>query len=325
MVMIRFYFSILLLISVIFGPLSSWANKPKETYAMVVFLKGSDFFNWAYSGVQDAAKNLGDHIQVELHGPETWDAILEAHTIFQLIERRVDGIIVTAGNARALVPAINKAIEAGIPVITFDSDAPDSKRLAFVGTDNYRAGYTAGILMAQWVGIDGALGVSSYPGPSHLMERLQGFKQGVASIHPTIPIFEINDEGKIRSAQPRIAALLNAHPEVNGIFAAHGNPTEGAVKAAQAVASRQVHVLGFDFSQEVIQLIESNQLRATVGQDPYLMGYMSLLLAHTAKHTAPDTPPFRKLPSHIDTGTQILDKSNIAPFKMGPPCCQTSN
>ena len=93
-----------------------------ERYGMVVFLKGSEFFNWAYAGMRDAAKMLGDNIQVELQGPAEWDASLEARAIEQLIAKRISGIVVTAGEANALVPAINKAVGAGIPVITFDSD-----------------------------------------------------------------------------------------------------------------------------------------------------------------------------------------------------------
>lgn len=319
------YCSLFLWLGMAIGGTTVWSQNRTETYAMVAFLKGSEFFNWSFSGMQDAAKNLGSHIQVELHGPEQWDAILEARTILQLIERRVDGIVVTAANPQVLTPAINQAIAAGIPVITFDSDAPNSKRLAFVGTDNFRAGFNAGVLMAQWLKGQGALGVSTYQGPSHLMERLVGFKRGVASINPSIPIYEVDDEGHIPTAEPRILALLKAHPEIKGIFASHGNPTTGAVKATQALLpEREVAVLGFDFSRNVIDLIEGGKLRATVGQDPYLMGYMGLLLAHTAQHASPSSPqsPFGRLPKTIDTGVQILDQSNIAVLKKGPPCCQ---
>ena len=107
-----------------------------ERYATVVFLSGSEFFNWAHAGMRDAAALLGPHVTVELQGPAEWDASLQARSIEQLIARQIDGIVVTAGEASALVPAIDKAIAAKIPVITFDSDSPASKRLAFVGTNN---------------------------------------------------------------------------------------------------------------------------------------------------------------------------------------------
>ena len=72
---------------------------------MVVFLKGSEFFNWAYAGMLDAAKLFGPHVKCELQGPAEWDATMEARAIMQLISRQVDGIVVTAGEANTLQPA----------------------------------------------------------------------------------------------------------------------------------------------------------------------------------------------------------------------------
>ncbi len=67
------------------------AEKKEQTYAMVVFLNGSEFFNWAYAGMADAAKLLGEHVKVELHGPKDWDATLEAKAIIQLSEVSIRG------------------------------------------------------------------------------------------------------------------------------------------------------------------------------------------------------------------------------------------
>ena len=109
----------------------------EELYGMVVFLKGSEFFNWCYQGMVDAAARIGPHVKTELQGPAEWDASLEARAIEELTAKGATGILTTAGDAAPMVPSINAAIEAMIPVITFDSDAPASKRLTFVGTQNY--------------------------------------------------------------------------------------------------------------------------------------------------------------------------------------------
>src|SRR5512137_1552738 len=103
-------------------PGSTAGTVRQERYAAVVFLSGSEFFNWSYAGMRDAAKMLGPHVQVELQGPAEWDASLEARTVEQLTARKIDGLAVTAAEANALIPAIDKAVGAGIPVITFDSD-----------------------------------------------------------------------------------------------------------------------------------------------------------------------------------------------------------
>lgn len=121
-----------------------------ETYGMVVFLKGSEFFNWCYAGFQDAAATVG--AKTELQGPADWDASGEAKAVEQLIAKQVKGIAVTAGDADTLVASINAAIAAKIPTLTFDSDSPKSNRMLFVGTDNYNSGYQAGKALGKALG-----------------------------------------------------------------------------------------------------------------------------------------------------------------------------
>lgn len=294
----------------------------EETYAMVVFLKGSEFFNWAYAGMLDAAKLLGPHVKCELQGPAEWDATMEARAIMQLISRKVDGIIVTAGEANTLQPAIDKAIEQQIPVITFDSDSPTSKRLAFAGTNNYNAGYVAGKTMAEWLDGKGAIGISTFKGPDHLDKRVSGFQDAVAEYAPDIKIYDVDDEGKIERAGAKITAMLKAHPEITGIFASHGNPGPGSAQAVRDLNLQgKVHIMAFDFGGAVVELIEKGEIRATVGQNPYLMGYYGMLMAYAAKHPTDvksKNQPLGHTPEILDTGVRILYKEDMAPLKDVP-------
>lgn len=294
----------------------------EETYAMVVFLKGSEFFNWAFAGMLDAAKLLGPHVKCELQGPAEWDATMEARAIMQLISRQVDGIVVTAGEANTLQPAIDKAIEQQIPVITFDSDSPTSKRLAFAGTNNYNAGYVAGKTMAEWLDGKGAIGISTFKGPDHLDKRVSGFKDAIAEYAPDIKIYEVDDEGKIERAGPKITAMLKAHPEITGIFASHGNPGPGSAQAVRDLNLQgKVDIMAFDFGGAVVELIEKGEIRATVGQNPYLMGYYGMLMAYAAKHPTDvksKNDPLGHTPEILDTGVRILYKEDMAPLKDVP-------
>ena len=305
------------------APGGAAAPAAQERYAAVVFLSGSEFFNWAYAGMRDAARMLGPHVQVELQGPAEWDASLEARTIEQLVARKIDGLAVTAAEANALVPAIDKAIGAGIPVITFDSDAPGSKRLAFVGTNNYNAGWAAGKAMAEWLGGSGQVGVSTFPGPDHLKKRLDGFTAALAQFGAAIKIAAIvNDEGDVAKAETQITAMLQANAAITGIFCAHGNPGPGAAAAVRNMGLKgKVQILAFDFGAPVIELIESGEIKGTVGQNPYLMGYMSMVLAYSAKHPTEvpsDRPGFGHVPGNIDTGVTVLYKGDIARYRTVP-------
>ena len=295
----------------------------QERYATVVFLSGSEFFNWAHAGMRDAARALGSHVQVELQGPAEWDASLEARTVEQLVARKIDGLVVTAAEANALVPAIDKAMASRIPVITFDSDSPGSQRLAFVGTNNYNAGFAAGKAMAEWLGGTGQVGVSTFPGPDHLKRRVDGFTAALAQFAPQIKIAAIvNDEGDVARAESQITAMLQANPGITGIFCAHGNPGPGAAAAVRNLGLQgKVQILAFDFGTPVIELIESGEIKGTVGQNPYLMGYMAMLLAYSARHPTDvnlSRPGFGPCPENIDTGVKILYKADIARYRAVP-------
>jgi len=262
-------------------------------------------------------------VQVELQGPAEWDASLEARSLEQLTARKIDGVAVTAGEANALIPAIDRAVAAGIPVITFDSDSPGSKRLAFVGTDNYNAGWAAGKAMAEWLVGAGRVGVSTFPGPDHLKKRLDGFAAALARFAPGITIAAVvNDEGDVAKAETQITAMLQADPGITGIFCAHGNPGPGAAAAVRNLGRQgQVQILAFDFGTPVIELIESGEIKGTVGQNPYLMGYMSMLLAYSARHpTAVPSgrPGFGPVPATIDTGVTVLYKGDIGRYRTVP-------
>ena len=294
----------------------------EETYGMVVFLKGSEFFNWCYQGMVDAAARIGPQIKTELQGPAEWDASLEARAIEELTAKGVSGILATAGDAAPMVPSIDAAIEAKIPVSTFDSDAPDSNRLTFVGTQNYQAGYKAGEAMAEWLGGKGKIAISTFPGPDHLARRVQGFKDALAANAPDIVTVEINDEGKVDVAETQLTAALQADPEITGIFGAHGNPGPGAAAAVRSTGRQgQVQIMAFDFGMPVIELIDKDEIKATVGQNPYLMGFTAMLLAYGAKQPTSMAFPHGLGPcvaAPVDTGVNILYKEDVQVYKQAP-------
>lgn len=297
-------------------------DQPKETYGMVVFLKGSEFFNWAYAGMRDAAARLGPNVEVQLLGPAEWDASLEAREIEQLVARGVDGIIATAGDAQTMNSAIDRAIAAGIPVVLFNSDAPESQRLAFVGTNNYNAGCEAGKAVAAWHGDAAVVGISTFPGPDHLARRQQGFEDCLKAAAPGATIAQVvNDEGRVDRAEAAVTAMLQANPAINVVFGAHGNPGPGAASAVRTLGLQgKVDILAFDFGVPVLELIQSGEIKATVGQNPYLMGYMAMMVAYGARHETEITAGtgFGPYPSLIDTGVRILGPDDVSQF-MNPP------
>jgi ribose transport system substrate-binding protein len=278
-----------------------------EIYAMVSFghkeregEKNANFFFYAYSGIVDAAKLIDPDIKIEWHGPNAWDPVPEIKAIQELTARQVDGIVVTAADETALDPSINAAIRAGIPVINFDADSPASERLTFVGTDNYKAGYLAGQTMAKGLGGQGDVAVSTIRHAKHLAERLQGFEDAMHRFSPKSQVHIAYDSGNIdmdesghqdfTEYRQSYIRMMKAHPEIRGLFATYASPGAGAAEAVDELGLQgKIYVLTFDFDELIIKLIGVGKAQATVGQDPYMMGYVSMILLHAARH-APEMP-----------------------------------
>lgn len=291
------------------------------TYAMVTFLKGSEFFNWAFMGMRDVAKLIDPDIKVELRGPSTWDATQEAQAIRELTARGVDGILTTAGASHTMVPAINAAIERGIPVVGFDSDPVFSKRLGYATTNQFKAGKAAGEAVAEWLKGKGQVITSTNPGIEYLVTRLNGFKAGLEGTDIEI-VTEVNDEGKITTAETKITAALQAHPETDAIFCAHGNPGIGAAAAVKNTGMQdQVDIMAFDFGKKVVKEIDEGNIRATVGQNPYLMGWYGMFMLWSANQeteVVSRNEPFGYVAPAIDTGVSILYKEDVQQY-LHPP------
>jgi ribose transport system substrate-binding protein len=291
-----------------------------QHYGMVVFLKGSEFFNWAYAGFQDAAATVG--ATTELQGPADWDASAEARAVDQLVAKGVKGIAVTAGDADTLTASIDASIAAGVPILTFDSDSPKSKRLLFVGTNNYNAGFAAGVSVGEQLGDNARVGVSLIPGLDSITHRLEGFKAGLASVAPGAQVVtEVNDEGDLQKAETVNTAMLQANPEINVIFCGHGNPATGAFAATRNVGRDQgddkVHVVAWSIDVPILQGVEDGEFGSTVAQNPYMMGVQSFWqlwsAAHPTQFDSMTNPGFGHVPTaDIDTGVKILRQGDPA-------------
>src|SRR5271157_2797950 len=256
----------------------SKAADPKERYGMVVFLKGSEFFNWAYAGFQDEAATLG--ATTELQGPADWDASAEARAVDQLVAKGVKGVAVTAGDADTLTASIDAGLKAKVPVLTFDSDSPKSHRLLFVGTNNYNAGYQAGLAVAKLLGDKARVGISRIPGLDSINHRVAGFTDALK-----------------KTATGALAATRNVGRDQDG--------------------PNKVYVVAWAIDVPILQGVEKGDFGMTVAQNPYMMGVQSMLelwsAAHPTQFDSMTNPGFGQVPtSDLDTGVKILVKGDPA-------------
>ena len=293
-------------------------HEQEERYVFVASNVNLPYWQEAQAGLTDAAKQLG--VKSELTGPEKFDPQEQLRAFQKVVESKPAGIMISVTRPELFQDAINAAIAQGIPVITVDSDAPNSKRIMFVGTDNFRAGGESAKRMADILKGQGQVVVITIPGQLNVDERLRGVNETLKK-YPGIKIVQaIDDKGDPRVANDNIAALLKAKAKIDGIIALEASGGSGAAEALHRLDVK-IPIVGFDKDPETLDWIDRGGITATVTQKPYVMAYYALKFAddlhHNAVHDFKDwrTAPAPPMPTFVDTGTAVVDKSNAKVFR----------
>jgi simple sugar transport system substrate-binding protein len=258
-------------------------------------------------GVLDAAKQLG--VDAELVGPVGGGADKQVAELETLITRGVDGLAVASATTDALAPVINKALAAGIPVITFNTDNPASKRMAFIGQDLVASGLAAGEQLVKRMGTKGNVIVFTLDAAAQWsVDRVGGFKEHVSK-YPDIKIVQVvNTGGEMTQAYGAVENAMRANPNVNGIYATDCCSTPAVGKWIEDNKKmNQYTFIGFDELDMQLQQVKTGSLNVTLGQNPYKQGFESVKMLH--EFLTKGTEPKRS-----DTGVDVIDSSNIDQF-----------
>jgi ribose transport system substrate-binding protein len=290
----------------------------EERYVFVASNINLPYWQEAQAGLTDAAKQMG--VKAELVGPEKFDPQAQLAAFQQAVASKPSGILISVTKPDLLQDAINGAIAQGIPVITVDSDAPNSKRVMFVGTDNVRAGGESAKRMADILKGQGQVVIISVPGQLNMDQRLEGVNDTLKK-YPGIKIVQtIDDKGDPRVANDSMSALLKAKAKIDGIICLEASGGSGAAEALHRLDAK-IPIAGFDKDPETLDWIDRDGITATVTQKPYVMAYYALKFAddlhHNAVHDFKDwrTAPAPPMPTFVDTGTAIVDKNNLKAFR----------
>jgi ribose transport system substrate-binding protein len=295
-------------------------HQPEERYLFVAFNTGLPYWQEADAGLTDAAKQLG--VKAELTGPAAFSPNDELTAFQQAVAQKPSGILLSASNPEIFKAPIAAAIQQGIPVICVDADSPESSRILFVGTDNFRAGQQSGKRMGELLGGKGNIAVITIPGQYNLEERLRGVNDALKK-YPAIKIVKtIDDKGDSRAAYDAISALTQGQDKPNGIICLEASGGAGAADALHRVdLDGKIPIVSFDKDPETLDWIQRGGITATVVQKPYVMSYYGLKflddLHHNAVHEFKDwrTAPAAPIPAWVDTGTAIVDKNNLVVFR----------
>jgi ribose transport system substrate-binding protein len=294
---------------------------PNERYVMITFLSGIEFWVPARKGMEHAAKQLG--VKASYQGTEKYDAIDEARVLDQIIASKPTGILVTAQNPEALRSTINKAIDAGISVVMFDSDSPKSRRPVFLAGDNYRIGQKAGDAMAHLLdNKKGAkLAVVTTIGQLNMTQRSSGFQDQVEKLGMKV-VRTVEEGGSYDATYARIKEVLQAVPDLDGIFDC-GSMAPGAAKAVkEAGKTGTIKIVGMDLDNALADLIDKGEVQTTMVQGAWHMGYWGLWMSYAVAHGLVDAgiPNWKEvgispLPAYVDTGSYEVTKDNLKSFR----------
>jgi len=313
------------LVSVIFlsGLLGSCQrpyHSEDEHYVFVAFSTNIPYWKEAQAGLNDAATQMG--IKAELTGPGTYLPDDELKAFQQAVAEKASGILVSASNPDIFKGPIDAAIQQGIPVICVDADAPQSHRLMFIGTDNFRAGQEIGKRMAEILKGKGNVVVITIPGQFNLDERLRGVNDTWKKFPGIKVIKTIDDKGDPNVAYDGVTAALQGKEKPDGIVCLEASGGSGAADALYRInMTGKIPIVAFDKDPETLDWIQRGGITDTVVQKPYVMGYYGLKfvddLHHNVVHEFKDwrTAPESPMPSWVDTGTAIVNKANLAAFR----------
>ena len=307
--------------------LSLWSascQKPfhseNELYICVASNISLPYWLDAKAGLMDAARTLG--VRADFTGPDTYSPDEELTAFQKAVEKNPSGILVSPARPGMFTDAINAAIKQGIPVICLDSDAPESKRILFIGTDNYQAGQESGARIAKAMNEEGNLVVITVPGQHNLDERMRGVRD-VLKEYPKIKITQtLDDKGDVKLANDQVSALLEHKEKVDGILCLEASGGPGAAEVLHRLnLAGKIVIVAMDKNPETLDWVQQGVITATIAQKPYTMAFYGLRflddLHHNVVHEFKDwrTAPASPLPTNVDTGTAIIDSANLAAFR----------
>jgi ribose transport system substrate-binding protein len=296
------------------------AHDSEEYYVFVAANLQVPYWKTAGAGFANAAGQF--KVRSSFEGPPTYDARAERNALDQAVQKKATGILLAVTDPALLKDSIDKAVAAGIPVITVDSDAPESKRLFFIGTNNYQAGFTGGQRLTQELKGKGNVVVFTMPDQPNLQDRLRGYKDALARTSEIKITRVVDIQGDPRIAFDTATQIVGKERDkVDGFVcleAQSGKEIAGVLNSNHVTGKV---VIAMDTDQETLNWIQKGEIAATIAQKPYTMAFVGLQMLDNLHHHKPPSLDadwsknnFAPIPSFVDTGSGLIDKSNVDAF-----------
>ncbi len=291
-----------------------------ENYYLVCANTQIGYWQAARAGFLKAAAQM--KVKAEVVGPDTYDPKAQELAFQKLLQGKPTGILVSPASPELMRGDIEQAIAAGIPVITIDSDSPDSKRLLFIGTNNYEAGVMGAKVAAGAMHGKGNVVIFTMPNQANLDDRLRGYRDVFAS-YPGLKIVRLVDiHGDPRVAFDTTEQIIGQKKEkVDGFVCLEALAGKEVANVLDRYHVAGKTVVAMDTDPDTLGWIKKGVIAATIAQKPYTMAYVGLKMLDDLHHHKLSSlqqnwaqDPFSPLPAFVDTGATLIDKNNVDGF-----------
>lgn len=293
--------------------LSSAAIAQDKQQLAFVVNASSDFWKLAEAGVKKAQEELPNY-ELQFRYPAQGTAALQNALMDDLVAAGTDAIMISSADPKNSIDAFNR-IAAQVPLFTTDSDAPQSDRIAYLGSSNTLAGEQAGEEMVKaMAGKEGkCMGFVGFLGADNAVERIQGFRNAIEGHN--IELVDVRgDDVDFTRARTNVDDVLVANPEINCMVGFYSYNPPKIYEALQAAGKLgQITVVAFDEDPVTLGAVREGSFAATVVQQPYEWGYQGMkLMAAWLENKDSVTLPEDKL---IIVPTKVINKDNVDEFE----------
>jgi simple sugar transport system substrate-binding protein len=290
------------------GSDSIFGSHPNYKFVFVNHVTTNPFFTPTQYGAQDAAKLLGSSFQWT--GSENSNVSQMVDAINTAVTSGANGIAVALIDLHAFNAPVEAALKAGIPVVSYNADAPGNARLAYIGQDLKLAGEEMGKRIVAAVK-SGEVGLFiATPGSANLQPRIEGAEKAIKDSGAPITTHSVATGAAVAQEQPAIEAWYQSHKGAKGMYAVDGGSTESLAKVMQKLGlAGKVHAGGFDLTEQTQKLLKEGNIEFTIDQQPYLQGFLPLLELFLWQVSGSLTGP-----AEVDTGLKFLSKETVAPY-----------
>jgi ribose transport system substrate-binding protein len=322
----KWILAVLVIVSLLLGSLSSVipapvasAQEPDEPLEMAIILKNliNPYFVAMAEGAEAAAKDL--NVNMSVLAPEQPDNVEEqTNMVENLMQAGIDAIILVPADSKAIVPAVDKAREAGVPIIAADTKVIGTEVETFVGYDSRELAAIMGRWLKQY--IDDNMGgtakiviLEGKPGASTAKDRLDGFHDALDNVEGIEIAASQTAQWNRVEAVKVTEDMLTRFPDLNVIIGSNDEMALGAVEAIEArglTPGKDVIVIGVNGAENALEAIEQGNLLATIYPNQYCLSYLAVKTA--ADLVRDGVQPEKEIIGEL---SQVIDANNVAEFK----------